>query len=306
MRTLYIAGRMHCGSTFLNVLLGAGEDAFPIGELISAMRRGKEELCSCGKPLHSCEIWGGAAQDYGDRTGRDFFEDGMWMYEQSSITKFQEVYRTRARQEPWKTYLVRQREVLRSIAAATGRGIGIDSSKEYTRALLVLFSDPDAKVLHLVRDPVSIVGSYYWRQTTGSRFYFLKRSFEIGRLRFPAMMLVALSWNVGVIAGKLLKRAFPERVLDVSYERFCNEPTEVLREIGAFADLDLSQVVAGVEEKRGFPLGHSLGGNAEIKTDSGTFTFVPNAGGRRRMPTAYRIGSWVFSIPGRTLRAIGN
>src|SRR5690606_40703493 len=86
----------------------------------------------------------------------------------------------------WPTYLARQRDILAAIGAVTGAAVGVDSGKEFTRALLTLFSDPDAKVIHLVRKPVSIVGSYYWRQARGSQFHFNKRSYDVGMLRFPA------------------------------------------------------------------------------------------------------------------------
>ncbi len=303
MRSLYIAGRMHCGSTFLNVLLGAAPTAFPIGELVNGLKRGPQEICACGEPLESCPVWSKIAADYAATTGRDFFEDGKWLYDQADIKKFPTAYRA-GNAEPWATYYQRQNDVLAAIGRVSGADIGIDSSKEFTRALLTLRADPKARVIHLIRKPVPIVGSYYWRQTKGSKFYFMKRSYDLAKLRFPALMLVAGSWNAGVIAGWFLERAAPGRVLHVSYEAFCTDPDAELARMGDFAGLDLSDVRAKVAAGSALPLQHALGGNDEIKTGDGTFTFVPNAGGRRAMPALYRWGASVFSAPGRLFQAV--
>src|SRR5690606_2468020 len=117
------------------------------------------------------------------------------------IHNFIKAFRSSEDEEPWASYCRIQGDLLAAIGAATSSSVGIDSSKEFTRALLTLKSDPEAKVIHLTRGPVAIVASYYWRQTKGSRFYFMKRSYHLGMLRFPGMMLVAVSWNVGALAG---------------------------------------------------------------------------------------------------------
>ncbi len=304
MRSLYIAGRMHCGSTFISVLLGAGHDAFAAGELINGLKRGRREPCACQRALEECEVWSAVAAEYGRRTGRDLFDDARWLYEQGGIRQFRRARAARGSGLPWSTYLARQRDILAAIGAVTGAAVGVDSGKEFTRALLILFSDPDAKVIHLVRKPVSIVGSYYWRQARGSQFHFNKRSYDVGMLRFPALMLVAASWNVGVVAGYLLERAAPGRVLHVSYEAFCADPETELRRIGEFAGLDLGPAIEKVAAGAALPLGHSLAGNDEIKTDDGTFTFVPNVSGRRKLPWIYRAGASVLSAPGRVFRSL--
>ena len=303
MQTLYIAGRMHCGSTFFNVLLGAGEGAFPIGELVS-LRRGRREPCSCGEALEDCAVWSAVEAEYRERTGRDFFADGKWIYDQGGILGFPSAWRATGQSEPWATYLRFQREMIAAIAEVTGATTAIDSSKEFTRALLVLKGDPGARVVHLIRSPVAIVGSYYWRQERGGRFYFNKRNYELRLLRFPALMLVAATWNVGILAGYLLQRAAPGLVLHVSYEALCNDPADELRRIGAFAGLDLSEAIAKVQEGAPISLRHSMAGNDEIKSEDGTFVFVPNAAGRRTMPWIYRVSAGILSAPGRAFRAL--
>ena len=99
-------------------------------------------------------------------------------------------------------------------------------------------------------------------------------------------------------------RAAPGRVLHVSYEALCNDPAGELRRIGTFAGLDLSDAIAKVQQGAPISLRHSMAGNDEIKSDDGTFVFVPNAAGRRTMPWIYRVGAGILSAPGRAFRAL--
>jgi hypothetical protein len=93
-------------------------------------------------------------------------------------------------------------------------------------------------------------------------------------------------------------------VLHVSYEALCTDPAAELRRIGAFAGIDLAEAIAQVEQGAPIPLRHTIAGNEEIKSDDGTFTFVPNASGRRRMPWPYRVGATALSAPGRAFAAL--
>ena len=51
----------------------------------------------------------------------------------------------------------------RAIARATGKPHIVNSSKEPTRGMMLLRFCPEARVIHLVRDPRRLMASNYWR-----------------------------------------------------------------------------------------------------------------------------------------------
>lgn len=303
-RSVYIAGRMHCGSTFLSTVLGADHQAMNIGELVNGMKRGPEQTCACGETLETCDFWSRVASAYAQRTGRDLFIDGKWLYDHADIRKFLTVYRQSELTGDWARYAELQNAIVDQIAQVAETPVIVDSSKEFTRGLLTLKAHPENRVVHLIRGPQAVVASYYWRQTQGSRFYFMKRNYDARLVRFPALMLIAVAWNVGIVAGWLQQRTARDRVLHVSYEKFCDNPASELARIGAFASIDVTKGQAAVTNATPIPLDHALGGNDEIKSDDRTFTFVPNAKGRRKMPLAYRIGVTILSAPGVMLQKL--
>jgi hypothetical protein len=311
-RVVYIAGRMHCGSTILDALLGACPDATSVGEPLTGLHRGPSERCACGATVVDCALWGPAMREYQERGGGGLLADAGWAWARSDVRRFPSLFVTRlhaaaagrsARRAEWRRFAAITSGLATAVAGVTGASVIVDSSKEFTHGLMVLLSDTRNEVIHLIRDPVSTVGSYYWRQDRGSRLYFMKRTYRIRWLRFPALMVVAFSWNVGLLLGLLMQWRRPRQVLHVSYERLCRDPARELTRIGQFAHLDVAGVIQGVRDGQAFPAGHSLAGNAELDR-AGGFVFQPNAEGRRRLPLHYRVGATLLALPGLLLRAL--
>lgn len=307
-RVLYIAGRMHCGSTFLSVLLGSCPGTISLGEPVTGLKRGPDERCGCGQAIGDCEFWSAVRRLYEQGQSGDLFGDVAWLYGRSDARRFLSAYMANleganASDSEWMRFSRLNGRLLQAAAEAARKTVVVDSNKEFTRALMTLRSDSTARLIHLVRDPVVTIGSYYWRQTQGSRLYFMKRDYELKWARFPALMLVAASWNLGILLGLLIQWKCRSQVLNVSYERFCSDPVGELRRIAQFADLDVTGVVSGILGEHAFPVGHNLAGNAELKSH-GTFTFVPNASGRRKLPLHYRLGAWILTLPGQIIRRL--
>jgi len=180
----------------------------------------------------------------------------------------------------------------------------LDSNKEYTRGLMYLKSYEHARVVHMVRNPVAIAGSHYYRVVEkGMPIGFMQKHFKPGPFLFPVLMVtVGLSWTVGMIAATVLKRRYPDKVLDVSYERLCTDPATEFRRLAAFLGTDLDEVIERIEKREPLLAGDTVGGN-ELKL-AGSFTFVPNAEGRRHLPAPYRWGIHACAFPGYVLRRL--
>lgn len=298
---IYIAGRMHCGSTILDTMLGTCANVFNCGELVNGLSRGESELCACGSPLRHCEFWSGIINPDAPPHTRD---DCLALLAScSDIRQFPSALLHALTGWPaaWNRYRQCNSALLTRIGEWSGKACILDSGKEFTRALMIARFAANARVLHLVRNPVSTVASYYWRQEMGSRFYFMKRSYSLHRLRFPALMLVAISWNVGIVAALLMQWVSPRNtVLHVSYEKLCRDPAGQLRRIGEFCGIDVSYPLRILQEQGSFGRFHRLAGNLENQS-SGEFRFIENSGGRRDLPPAYAIGTAVLTFPFRLL-----
>ena len=302
---IYIVGRRHSGTTFLDVALGSSDRIRSLGEIVTGLHNGEREVLAGGETLASSPFWSGARRLHRERTGRDLLEDGEWLYRLSSIKRFASALFADAATHPlWSRYRTLNRDLMDTLArCADGRRI-LDSNKEYTRGLMFLKGYERALVLHMVRNPVAIAGSHYYRiREKDMPVGFMKRHFRPGPFLFPVLMVtVGLSWTVGMVAAALTKARHPGRVLDISYERLCDDPAGEFRRIGAFLGVDLEPVVARIERGEPLSASHTVGGN-ELKLD-GSFTFVPNAEGRRHLPAPYRWGIHLFALPGYALRRL--
>jgi hypothetical protein len=103
-------------------------------------------------------------------------------------------------------------------------------------ASMIAMEIPAARFVHIVRDPVNVVASL-----------------RIGKVMKIEDLVAACSyWNEAVANLAVLKRAFPQRVLNLQYEAFTKDPLagvqEVLKFIGApydpaaFADVKTAEV----------------------------------------------------------------
>lgn len=304
-RAIYIMSRGHSGSTFLDVMLGTAPGVESIGEVVSGLNRGHAEICSCTKTAGECEYWQQVAAIYKERTGgRDLFEDGSWLWRKSDVRNFPKVLFANPDKPDteWNDYKIRNAALFGAVADVSGADAVLDSNKEFSRGLMLLKTDPKAKVLHLHRSPMAIIGSHYYRRKEkGLPFKFLKREYTPEAMFYPAMMLTALAWTVAMGLGTLMKVMYPKRVLHVRYESLVGDPENEIKRIGEFLEIDTSEIIRKAVEREPFMIGHNLGGN-ELRHD-GSFTFVPNVKGRRKLPAIYKIGASIFAAPGYLMRA---
>ncbi len=305
-RILYIMGRGHSGTTFLDVMLGTAPDVESIGEVVSGLRRGRGEICSCQLKAGDCEYWQKVAQDYSDRTGgRDLFQDGAWLWRMSDVRNFAKVWfcDPDTPDSQWNDYKTRNLALFASVAKISGCRNILDSNKEYSRGLMILRTDPNSRVIHLHRSPFAIIGSHYYRRKEkGLPFKFLKREYSPQFMFLPAMMLTAFAWSVAICLGAIIKMRFPKRVMHLKYENLVGDPEREIARIGSFLQIDTTEITRKIEKLGAFQIGHNLGGN-ELRHE-GSFTFMPNTKGRRRLPWLYKIFAAPFTLPGYIVRAL--
>ncbi len=85
-------------------------------------------------------------------------------------------------------------------------------------AAMIAMEFPKARFIHIVRDPVNVVASL-----------------RIGKVMHIEQPVAACNyWNEAVANLAVLQRAFPGRVLELSYERFTEDPQAGLRQVLKF------------------------------------------------------------------------
>ena len=91
---------------------------------------------------------------------------------------------------------------------------------------------PEARFLHVVRDPRAVAASLIRSEAHWSNAYFAARR-----------------WRKDVSAGRALADAYPDDVLPCSYEALVREPETTLRAVCAFLELAFDDAMLGYAER---------------------------------------------------------
>jgi len=106
-------------------------------------------------------------------------------------------------------------------------GRWFDKSPQHVYGLpLIKKAYPDAKVIHIYRNPLNVAASLLKGQV-------MPKQSMIGAVNY---------WNESMIMMEAYKQLHPEDVLDISYEAFCERPEEHLVRILQFIKEDRSAV----------------------------------------------------------------
>ena len=269
-------GRGHSGSTILDILLGGGAAVESVGELVSAssgMRAARAAPAARRR----------ASARTGPRSAAASRPRASWAGLARASRRQTDVRRwLRRGSPPGRSRACRLAAMTRSLAsaiAATSASQRAGLNKEVARGLFLLRYLPEARVVHLVRDPRGIQRSHHWRLRDQRGFLFMRRRFA-GRGTAPLLLLLAAaSWTVGNALGELTRRAAPDRVLRLRYEDLCRDPAGAVRAIGAGFGLPVEDVVARLES--GEP---SRSGRLSAATTSGTPARCTSTPGPRARP----------------------
>ena len=257
---VYVMGRAHTGSTILDILLGNSPNVESVGQLVSHIGR-LDTLCSCGETIRDCGFWTKVRDEVTGDGQFDWDELSKAHTEQAHVKSLIGTFLS-GRSSP---RFARLREMTGRVDAAirkiSGKPVVLDSSKEPTRGLFLLKHYDAARLIYLVRDPRSVVTSYYWRMKANKPFHFLRREYHSKALGPLFLVIAAGSWIVGHLIFEAIARVAPERVLRIRYEDLCSEPEVELRRISQAFDIPVDNVLEMIRNKEGFPVGHNIGGN---------------------------------------------
>lgn len=257
---LYVLGRPHSGSTILDILLGNSDDVESVGQLISDMGK-LDNVCSCGTEIRTCPFWSSVRARLAE-AGIDWDEAVAASVGQAHVRRFLATWWA-GTANPDLRRLVTITEALEAAILGQRRKLALlDSSKEPTRGLFLLKYMPSARIIRLVRSPLSSVASHYWRLKKQGRFHFLRREYRRPELTPLFLVLAAGSWLIGNLLGEIAVCVAPARVIRIRYEDIRDNPSGELGRLGAALGIDVSHSIEKLERGEHFSPGHNIGGNA--------------------------------------------
>ena len=291
-RVLFLGGLGRSGTTLVERLLGELPSVCALGEVVHLWQRDirDDERCGCGCRFSACEFW----TDVGAKAfgGWDAVDVDRVHALRDAVERTRHIPRLaagrlsdaqRAEVREYADYYAR---VYAAAAEVSGAQVVVDSSKHSALAHCLRFSaELDLRVVHVVRDARGV--AYSWTKTVVR-----PESDGADEMTRYSPSRSALLWNAHNAAFGLLARR-GVAVRRIRYEQFLADPRRALKELGAHADLDVSDAdlaflgAGGAELSRG----HSAAGNPMRFTVG-------------RVPLR-RDDAWVRALPRSQRRLVG-
>jgi hypothetical protein len=197
---VYLIGSGHCGSTLLDMIMGAHSKIVGVGELHRFSTQ-KDELkrmvCTCKKSPLACPFWSKIILTVDCSSGLGVYQSKANFL----LGRKKYIFKNKNKDSvSIKDYLELNEKIYESILNYSGREIVFDSSKEINRAELLLLSKKlNIILLHLVRDGKGVMWSYKrkYRETFSSiwRWLALNLKSEIIKKRNKDRKIIFLRYE---------------------------------------------------------------------------------------------------------------
>lgn len=295
---VYVGGYGRSGSTLLDILIG--DRLHSVGELSNLPRHFVEQdlACTCGASFAECEFWSQVISEYAAGGSRETAFRALRKFHEA------EGWRSFARLLlPWLAgevppgFVQSSQKLYRAIFRCSGSGAIIESSKTAgwcasRPALLQRACGLDVKLIHLIRDPRGI---YHSARKGRNRDLRTKSPAKIENRSLLGLRALG-GWffaNVAATVNGILLGA--DRYLVVRYEELVGNPVSTLEQISAFLQLDFHEVLARIERREAFGVGHLVGGNRMAKTRQ--ITLRQDVEWSQVLSASQQIGIWLLTFP---------
>ncbi len=246
---IYIMGTGRSGTTILEVLLSSAPKVVGAGELTYICRdafvRGLP--CSCGQLARECPFW----MEVWERSGlspADLAEGEDCNRRLEKHAAFPRVALGLTPRSQLESYERLNGRLVEGIAEAGQADFVVDSSKYAARALLLsqLLARP-VKVILITRDPAGLLAAF--------------RKPNKGEQSPKSTLAAATYYLVSLACFKFVKIRLASRVLSITYEQLIADPVSVLQKIQDWAQVDLGDAIARLQQGLPFTVSHIVTGN---------------------------------------------
>ncbi len=190
-------------------------------------------------------------------------------------------------------YVLHTKRLFNAMLSCSGKQIIVDSSKLPGRAMaLAQIPGVDMRVIHVVRDGRGVAWSLlkaYDRDVKSG----LQKA-----IKPKPVFRTALRWSIVNLAVEYLSRKLgPQKVMRVRYEDFASNPAATMQQIGAFLELDLSQIGLSLQNGEAIEPGHQVAGS-RLRMNA-SIALTKDESWRTRMPAGQqlsfqRLGGWML------------
>ena len=285
MKYLYICGRGHSGTTALDILLSNINNWTGIGEIVAGLSRYRNEACACGKVINSCEHW---AINYKGENPLSSSE--IMTFSESFHIKHLVRYLTT---RPAKLINI-ESKMHEHLLKIRNKAVLVDSSKEISRAAFLLKNFTDARILHVIKDPLHVFESNYKRYRKGEQLKFLRISFKPNWIMFFIYSIVlTLSWNLGFILTRFIRLIDKKRYYLLNVDQLKANNPAVIERLETFLGVTKGEI--GQKLKENLPIGHRIGGNRVSK--NGSFLKYRQLSPSVKLPLFYKLLVIFFNYP---------
>ncbi len=262
MKTVFILGSGHCGSTLLDLILGSHNNIVGVGEVDNLSNY---NLCACGKRAVDCSFWSNLLRSRPDclkmyKSKKDFaLNNGSYFYVDSSGKKI----KIKSIKKCFNDHI----DFLNKILKHSKSDVIVDSSKNVFRSNFFLDNKEDITIIHLVRDGRAVSWSYM--------------------KKYNKFFSYAWKWFAENIKIEILRRRYDVKYLFVRYTDLSRNPGIVVESITNKIGVDFHNDLLSFRNNKQ----HQIGGNRMKLSGSGKI--IEDTEWRDKMPLKFRI---IFNI----------
>jgi hypothetical protein len=284
---IYIMGRGHSGSTVLDCLLDNAPGVQGIGESVVGLTEEFRPSLTHQREQRKTKFWNEVRASVEAQRNDTAWEETVEAYKsQAHISNFFKTLKDGCTAGTNPATIQAIRRIYNSVKEVSGERVIVDSSKEITRGLLMAKCVEEAVVIHLVRDPRSVLASDMERIYKKGKFRFLRKSYDTNRAKPLFALLTCLNWVIGNTLCEIVKAKYPEKTITVRYESLKSDPEGTLERIASEVPIDFDGVYRKIENEVPMSTGIGLSGN---RMRRGNDEFVFETGRRNReLPYFYK------------------
>jgi len=235
MKVIFILGTGHCGSTLLDMILGAHPDITGVGEIDTINKELEQgDLCTCGRKLPDCSLWSHKIEEIKSWRGMQVHRGKRRFLQNSSSYEYIDTNRP----VHHSNFCVNQQDLYDFVLKKQKSKVIVDSSKNPDRVELISECEEiEPVILHLVRDGRGVLWSY--------------------KKKYNKTLAFIWKWIASNLKVEIIRRRSDIPYLFVRYHDLANNPEKEIKRILQEVNVDFEPSMLSFRDENQ----HQVSGN---------------------------------------------